>query len=77
MQMRHMTKPMKYLTLVPAYGRDYKSQAEVKAALDANKDFQDPMSLSYVGKEELLREAPIEVHIRYKALRNICVVRFL
>jgi hypothetical protein len=70
---------MKYMTLVPAYGRDYKSQAEAKADLDAGKDFsvsQFGSASSYIGKEELLLMAPIEVHIRYKGLRNICVVRF-
>lgn len=28
-----------YIQLVPAYGRDYKSQREVQEAWDANKDF--------------------------------------
>ena len=30
---------MSSIQLVPAYGRDYKSQAEVQADWDANKDF--------------------------------------
>lgn len=73
---------MKYLTLIPAYGRDYKSQKEVKAALDAGKDFQISAFLTVddgrsVSKEELLRMAPIQVNIRYKGLRNICAVKFL
>jgi hypothetical protein len=72
---------MKYMTLVPAYGRDYKTQAEVKAALDAGKDFQvsnmfDPNDGSYLNSEDMRTMAPIEFHIRYKGLRNICVVRF-
>ena len=28
------------ITVVPNYGRDYKSKAEVKADYDANKDFR-------------------------------------
>jgi len=30
---------MTYLTLIPAYGRDYKSKKEVIADFEANKDF--------------------------------------
>jgi hypothetical protein len=72
---------VKYLTLVPAYGRDYKSQKEVKAALDAGKDFKiadmsSPDDGRMVGKEELLGLAPIQVNIRYKNLGSICAVRF-
>jgi hypothetical protein len=30
---------MAFIQLIPAYGRDYKSQREVQEAWDANKDF--------------------------------------
>ena len=29
----------KFITVVPAYGRDFKTQKEVKAAFEAGKDF--------------------------------------
>jgi hypothetical protein len=72
---------MKYITLEPAYGRDYKTQKEVKAALDAGKDFQVNAFLSpddgrMVNKQDLEAMAPIEAHIRFKRQMNICVARF-
>lgn len=68
------------LTLVPAYGRDYKSQAAVKADWDADKDFVVcDMSSKYDGKPinraDALRAGIREVKIRYKALRQLVVVR--
>jgi len=48
------------MTLTPAYGRDYKSKAEVLADFDANKDFiiSDPTSRwdgKPVNKEQMKR----------------------
>ena len=60
------------LTLQPAYGRDYKSQAAVKADWNANKDFIiasiGPDCGRYVNKAD----HPGKVSIRYQ--RNTKVV---
>jgi hypothetical protein len=68
---------MKTITLVPAYGRDYKNQKEVKEAFKNGKDFiiQD-ISNRYDGKPA--NNADLAdydfITIRYKQLRNICVI---
>jgi hypothetical protein len=66
---------MRYV-LVPAYGRDYKSKAEVLAAWDGGSDFRianlGPDSGSYVTKDELPKGA--KVNIRYGKLRKVVVL---
>lgn len=69
---------MKTLTLVPAYGRDYKSKKEVIEAFNANTDFliasfMHPYDGKPANKTDLVRECSA-VNIRYKKLRNICVI---
>lgn len=65
------------MTLVPAYGRDYKSKAAVMADFDAGKDFLiagiHPDSGRYVNKPQLLGNER-EVSIRYAKLTKVIVV---
>ena len=49
---------------VPAYGRDYKTQAQVKADWKANKDFRDPSTGRYFSKSTA-EEYNLKVIIRY------------
>mgnify|MGYP003977255775 FL=1 len=69
-----------YLTLVPAYGRDYKSKREVIEAWDAGKDFiiQD-MSSRWDGKPINKSDAKSSgiqnVNIRYKGMRSVAVIK--
>jgi len=62
---------MAYFELSPAYGRDYKSAAQVKADFDANKDFMGDYQLGFspVNKEQL----PVGsvVMLRYKGNRSV------
>lgn len=65
------------MTLTPAYGRDYKSTKEVKAAWEAGQDFVIADMFSgdcgrYVNKPQLPGQS---VTIRYAQLRKVCVVR--
>jgi hypothetical protein len=69
-----------YLTLVPAFGRDYKSKAEVQRDLDANKDFIiQSYGHPYDGKPanaSSLRAAGVKtVNIRYKRLTAVGVFK--
>lgn len=69
-----------HLTLVPAFGRDYKSKAEVQRDLDAGKDFIiATYGHRYDGKPanaESLRQAGVKtVNIRYKQQRSVGVFR--
>ena len=60
-----------YYELTPAYGRDYKSGKEVKAAFDVGKEFQGDYSLGFrlVNKSQIPVGAT--VLLRYKALRSV------
>ena len=66
------------MTLVPAYGRDYKSKKDVLADFNAGKDFviadfSSPYDGKPANKQDLADEK--RIHIRYKKLTQICVVR--
>ena len=66
------------MTLTPAYGRDFKSQAAVKAAFAANSDFiiadfNHPDSGRYCNRADLLG-SETSVMIRYAKLRKIVQV---
>lgn len=69
-----------YLTLVPAYGRDYKSKKAVLADWEANRDFliQDissPYDGRYINKQDATSLKSTTFNIRYKSLTQICVVK--
>ena len=64
------------MTLIPAYGRDYKNKKEVLADFDADKDFVivDLFSVNdgrYVNKSQL---SGFSVMIRYNKLTKVMVV---
>jgi hypothetical protein len=66
------------MTLVPAYGRDYKNKKDVLADFNAGKDFViadflSPYDGKPANKQDLVDEK--RIHIRYKKLTQICVVR--
>ncbi len=65
------------MTLLPAYGRDYKSAKAVRADWDAGKDFVicdnfSPDDGRYVNKEQLTGRT---VNIRYKGNTQIAVCK--
>lgn len=69
-----------YLTLVPAYGRDYKSKKAVQADWDAGKDFliQDissPHDGRYINKEDAASLKGTTFNIRYKSLTQVAVIK--
>lgn len=69
-----------HLTLVPAYGRDYKSKKAVLADWEANKDFlvQDissPHDGRYINKKDAASLRDTTLNIRYKSLTQICVIK--
>ncbi len=61
------------LTVIPAYGRDYKSAKDAKADWAAGKDFMiatyGPDDGRYCNKADMAGQA---VMIRYKRLTQIC-----
>ena len=62
---------MAFYELTPAYGRDYKTGKEVKAAFDAGKDFQGDYSMGFrlVNKPQI--PAGSTVLLRYKGNRSV------
>ena len=67
-----------YLTVVPAYGRDYKSAKAVKADWEAGKDFRvNDMSSqwdgSYVNKDD--KPAGMTLNIRYSNLTRVVPIK--
>ena len=68
------------MTVIPAYGRDYKSQKEVKDAWETNQDFQivgiHRFSGAYVSKADLEKHGQGEsVTVRYAKMRKALVIR--
>lgn len=54
-----------YISVAPAYGRTYKTQAEVRAGFNAGHDFRilDPFVRgSYVNKSDLPAGSKLDVH---------------
>lgn len=66
------------MTLVPAYGRDYRSKAAVHAAWNANQDFLvTDWHSPYHGKPVNKSQIPsnMTVRIRYAGPRHITLVQ--
>lgn len=69
---------MDYITITPAYGRDYKLKKEVLADWNAGKDFRvntfgHPHDGRYLNKNDAPQGAVINV--RYKNLTQVCVIK--
>jgi hypothetical protein len=73
----------KFLHVVPAYGKDYKSKKEVLADWNAGKDFQicDVSCRNdgaYVNKADAESSSSLwEVHVRYAKLSKIAAIRIV
>ena len=67
------------ITLIPAYGRDYKSKKEVMADWNANKDFViQAIMHPYDGKPANKRDMATEcnsVMLRYQRLTKVIIVK--
>lgn len=66
---------MRYVSVIPAYGRDYKSKKAVLEDWNANKDFliQDMEYSGYISKSD--KPAHFILNIRYNKLQHICVIK--
>lgn len=68
------------VSLTPAYGRDYKSKAEILTDLSANKDFvfRDITSRwdgKYINLSQLREMGATEVTVRYAKLAKQTVLK--
>ena len=70
-----------YVTLTPAYGRDYKSKKEVLVDWNGNKDFviqcmMHPYDGKYATRKELMENEPDnDFSIRYGQLMKVLPVK--
>ena len=67
------------MTIVPAYGRDYKNMKDVLKDFNSGKDFlvKDYKRSGYTSKKELIKMGEPYVEIRYSKLRKVMVVDLL
>lgn len=71
--MKITPKGYEYKECVPAYGRDYKSQKEVKADWFADKDFRVEPEGFYINRLSAIKFG-IAVTIRYSKLQKVIVI---
>lgn len=67
-----------YLTVVPAYGRDYQTRREALNAWDSGLDFiiasYGPDDGRYISKRDVVANPNLQIKIRYKGLTQIAGV---
>ena len=59
-----------YLTLLPAYGRDYKSKKLIIDDLNNNKDFLESTSLRAINKQQFKELNISSFNVRYDQHRK-------
>jgi len=62
---------MNFITLLPAYGRDYKSKKAFIEDIKSNKDFIVAESRQYINKQQFKELNINEFNIRYKNLTQV------
>ena len=62
---------MSYLTLLPAYGRDYKSKKSIINDLNSLKDFVISHTGQYINKPQFKEFNIISFNVRYDQQRKI------
>ena len=66
---------MTYLTLLPAYGRDYKNKKLIIEDLNSNKDFIESSSNSYINKQQFKELNISSFNVRYDSQRKITNIK--
>ena len=66
---------MNFLTLLPAYGRDYKSKRVIIDDLNNNKDFLESTSMKYINKQQLKELNINSFNVRYDQQRKITNIK--
>ena len=63
-----------YQTVVPAYGRDYRSKAAALADWNARKDFRCEPQGCYITKDEA-NAAGLVINLKYDRLLKVVVIQ--
>ena len=64
-----------YLTLLPAYGRDYKSKKVIIDDLNNNKDFLESTTRKYINKQQFKELNINSFNVRYDQQRKITNIK--
>ena len=64
-----------FLTLLPAYGRDYKSKKLIIDDLNNNKDFLESTSLRAINKQQFKELNISSFNVRYDQQRKITNIK--
>ena len=64
-----------FLTLLPAYGRDYKSKKAIIEHLNNNKDFLESTTRKYINKQQLKELNISSFNVRYDNHRKITNIK--
>ena len=64
-----------FLTLLPAYGRDYKSKRVIIDDLNNNKDFLESTSMKYINKKQFKELNISSFNVRYDQQRKITNIK--
>jgi len=66
---------MNFITLLPAYGRDYKSKKLIIDDLNNNKDFLESTSLRAINKQQFKELNISSFLVRYDQQRKITNIK--
>ena len=66
---------MNFITLLPAYGRDYKSKRVIIDDLNNNKDFIESTSLRAINKQQFKELNISSFNVRYDQQRKITNIK--
>jgi len=66
---------MNFITLLPAYGRDYKSKKLIIDDLNNNRDFLESTSLRAINKQQFKELNISSFNVRYDSLRKITNIK--
>ena len=64
-----------FLTLLPAYGRDYKSKRVIIDDLNNNKDFLESTTLRAINKQQFKELNISSFNVRYDQQRKITNIK--
>ena len=66
---------MNFITLLPAYGRDYKSKKLIIDDLNNNKDWLESTTRKYINKQQLKELNISSFNVRYDQQRKITNIK--
>ena len=66
---------MNFITLLPAYGRDYKSKRLIIDDLNNNKDFLESTSMKYINKQQFKELNISSFNVRYDQQRKLTNIK--